>query len=201
MKGFFSALAITLLLCVVSAPAKDRYKTATFAGGCFWCMEPSFDKIDGVISTTSGYTGGEEKNPSYKEVASGFTGHAESLRIIYDPERIDYRKLLQVFWHNIDPVAVDRQFCDTGKQYRSAIFYHDEEQHLLAEASRLELDSSELFRKNIATQVVAAGDFWPAEEYHQDYYKKNPVRYKFYRFTCGRDKRLKEIWGDDADDK
>lgn len=198
INKIFPALALTLLLCPLSALSEDQYKTATFAGGCFWCMESAFDKIDGVLSTTSGYTGGEEKNPTYEEVSSGFTGHAESIQVLYDPAKVDYRELLQVFWHNIDPVAVNRQFCDTGRQYRSAIFFHDEEQRLLAEASRSELESSGRFKKKIATQIVAAGEFWPAEEYHQDYYKKNPIRYKFYRFTCGRDKRLKEIWGEDA---
>ena len=142
IKKIFSALALALLLCPLSALSEDEYKTATFAGGCFWCMESAFDKIDGVLSTTSGYTGGEEKNPTYEEVSSGFTGHAEAIQVLYDPAKVDYRQLLQVFWHNIDPVAVNRQFCDTGRQYRSAIFFHDEEQRLLAEASRSELESS-----------------------------------------------------------
>lgn len=197
-KQLSAALVLTLTLSPLSAPAKDQYKTATFAGGCFWCMEPPFDKIDGVISTTSGYAGGEEKNPTYEEVAAGFTGHAEAIRIIYDPARVDYQQLLEVFWHNIDPLAINRQFCDTGKQYRSAIFFHDEEQRLQAEASLADLKASGEFKKNIATQIVVAGEFWPAEEYHQDYYEKNPIRYKFYRFSCGRDKRLKELWGEDA---
>jgi len=198
IKQLFPTLALALLLCPSTALAEDHYKTATFAGGCFWCMESAFDKIDGVLSTTSGYTGGEKKNPTYEEVSSGFTGHAESIQVLYDPAKVNYRELLQAFWHNIDPVAVNRQFCDTGRQYRSAIFFHDEEQRLQAEASRSELESSGRFKKKIATQIVAAGEFWPAEEYHQDYYKKNPIRYRFYRFTCGRDKRLEEIWGEDA---
>jgi peptide-methionine (S)-S-oxide reductase len=168
---------------------------ATFAGGCFWCMEPPFDRIPGVLSTTSGYTGGRRARPTYEEVSEGGTGHAESVRVVYDPSRVSYRKLLDVFWHNIDPVAVDRQFCDSGAQYRSAIFYHDAEQKRLAEESKRALESSGRFRAPIATQIVKAQAFYPAEAYHQDYYRKNPVRYKLYRRACGRDARLKELWG------
>jgi peptide-methionine (S)-S-oxide reductase len=161
-------------------------------------MEPPFDKIDGVISTTSGYTGGKKRNPTYEEVSSGSTGHAESIRVIYDPAKVSYQKLLEVFWHNIDPLARNRQFCDIGNQYRSAIFYHNEEQHRLAEALKAELEASGRFKEPIVTQIVPAGEFWPAEEYHQDYYKKNPVRYHYYRWRCGRDERLEELWGKDA---
>jgi peptide-methionine (S)-S-oxide reductase len=175
--------------------SQDKTRIATFAGGCFWCMEPPFDKVDGVLSTISGYTGGRTVNPTYEEVSSGTTGHAESLQVTYDPSRVTYEKLLEVYWHNIDPLARDRQFCDVGEQYRSAIFYHDEEQKRLAEASKQELEKSGRFKQPIATQIVAATTFYPAEEYHQDYYKKNPIRYKFYRFNCGRDQRLQELWG------
>jgi peptide-methionine (S)-S-oxide reductase len=180
------------------ARTATQYAEAIFAGGCFWCMEPPFDKIDGVISTTSGYTGGKKRNPTYEEVSSGSTGHAESIRVIYDPAKVSYQKLLEVFWHNIDPLARNRQFCDIGNQYRSAIFYHNEEQHRLAEALKAELEASGRFKEPIVTQIVPAGEFWPAEEYHQDYYKKNPVRYHYYRWRCGRDERLEELWGKDA---
>ncbi|MEJ2182919.1 MAG: peptide-methionine (S)-S-oxide reductase MsrA [Nitrospirota bacterium] len=179
------------------AEKPKEVETATFAGGCFWCMQPPFDKVQGVLSTTAGYTGGQKDNPTYEEVSSGTTGHAEAVEIKYDPSKVSYEKLLDIFWHNIDPVARDRQFCDEGSQYRSAIFYHDEEQKRLAEKSKEELEHSGRFDRPIATQIVPAGKFWPAEEYHQDYYKKNPIRYKFYRFSCGRDRRLKEIWGGD----
>jgi len=179
-----------------SKPAIDsKQAVATFAGGCFWCMEPPFDKLEGVISTTSGYTGGQKQDPSYEEVSSGGTGHAESVQVVYDPARITYEKLLETFWRNIDPVAVDRQFCDSGTQYRSAIFYHDEAQRRLAEESKKALEASGRFNQPIATQIVKASTFYPAEEYHHDYYKKNPVRYKIYRYGCGRDQRLQEIWG------
>ena len=175
--------------------SSDRLAKATFAGGCFWCMEPPFDKLDGVISTTSGYTGGHKENPTYEEVSSGTTGHAEAIQIAYDPEKIRYGELLEVFWRNIDPTDGGGQFCDRGTQYRTAIFYHDEEQRRLAQQSRQAVIESKEF-KEIATEITAASTFYPAEEYHQDYYKKNPVRYKFYRYSCGRDKRLKELWGE-----
>lgn len=169
---------------------------ATFAGGCFWCMEPPYDNQPGVTATISGYIGGELENPSYEEISQGGTGHAEVVQIEYDPEQISYEQLLEIFWRNIDPFAVDRQFCDVGDQYRSAIFYHDDEQRELAEASKAEME--ERFDQEIATQIVPANTFWPAEEYHQDYYQKNPVRYKFYRYSCGRDGRLEEVWGEEA---
>jgi peptide-methionine (S)-S-oxide reductase len=178
-----------------SSEAEDL-QVATFAGGCFWCMEPPFDKLEGVVSTTSGYTGGRKADPTYEEVSAGTTGHAEAVRILYDPRKISYSRLLEVFWRNIDPTAKDRQFCDSGSQYRSAIFYHDEEQRRLAEASRAELEERKPFREPIVTEIAPASAFYHAEEYHQDYYQKNPVRYKFYRFTCGRDQRLQELWGE-----
>jgi len=178
----------------VAAPAPGHpLAHATFAGGCFWCMVHPFDQLPGVVSVTSGYTGGTKKNPTYEEVSSGETGHAESVDVVYDPTKIGYEKLLDVYWHNIDPLAKDRQFCDVGTQYRSAIFYHDETQKRLAEASKAEVQKR--FKQPIATQIVAASAFYPAEEYHQDFYKKNPIRYKFYRTGCGRDRRLEELWG------
>lgn len=171
------------------------YAKATFAGGCFWCMEPPYDKLAGVISTTSGYIGGQKPNPTYEEVSSGRTGHTEAVQVVYDPKKVSYEKLLDVFWHNIDPTVKDQQFCDIGSQYRTGIFYHDDEQKRLAEASKAALDKSKPFKASIVTELTRAGEFYPAEEYHQDYYLKNPVRYKFYRNGCGRDARLQQIWG------
>jgi peptide-methionine (S)-S-oxide reductase len=170
---------------------------ATFAGGCFWCMEPPYDRIDGVLSTTSGYAGGPERNPTYREVAGGQTGHAEVVQVAYDPTRVSYEELLRVFWRNIDPFAVDRQFCDVGRQYRSAIFVHDEAQRAAAEASLSAMAAR--FDEPIATRVEPLDDtFHAAEDYHQDYYQKNPLRYRLYRSRCGRDDRLREIWGAEA---
>jgi peptide-methionine (S)-S-oxide reductase len=169
---------------------------ATFAGGCFWCMEPPFDKLDGVISTISGYAGGKKKNPTYEEVSAGNTGHAEVVQITYDPKKITYEKLLEVFWRNVDPLTPNRQFCDIGSQYRTAIFYHDETQKRLAEESKKAL--AKRFKEPIVTEIVAASEFYPAEDYHQDYYTKNPLRYKYYRYSCGRDQRLEALWGQAA---
>lgn len=177
---------------------KTQYLTATFAGGCFWCMEPPFDKLDGVISTTSGYTGGNKKNPGYKEVSRGDTGHAEAVQIIYDPTRISYDELLNEFWHNIDPTNANGQFCDWGSQYRSEIYYHNAEQEKLAKQSKAALIELKPFDAPVVTAITEASTFYPAEDYHQDYYQKNPVRYKFYRYGCGRDKRLEELWGKTA---
>lgn len=168
---------------------------AIFAGGCFWCMEPPFDELPGVKSTISGYIGGRVARPTYEQVSAGGTKHAEAVKVTYDPKQVSYAKLLEVFWRNIDPLAVDRQFCDVGDQYRSAIFTVGPEQQRLAEAGKRELQASGRFEQPIATEIVAARTFYPAEGYHQDYYKKNPVRYKFYRFNCGRDQRLEELWG------
>jgi peptide-methionine (S)-S-oxide reductase len=168
---------------------------ATFAGGCFWCMEAPFDVLPGVISTTSGYTGGSKKNPTYQEVSGGRTGHAEAVQVLYDPKKISYEKLLEVFWHNIDPTVKDRQFCDVGNQYRSGIFYADDTQKKAAEASRAALQKSKPFKAEIVTEITPAGEFTAAEDYHQDFYLKNPTRYKFYRAGCGRDARLTELWG------
>ncbi|MBD0274409.1 MAG: peptide-methionine (S)-S-oxide reductase MsrA [Acetobacteraceae bacterium] len=180
------------------AAGGDGLAAATFAGGCFWCMEPPFDGLEGVVSTTSGYTGGDVEDPTYEQVSAGGTGHAEAVLVVYDPEKVGYPELLDVFWRNIDPTTANRQFCDVGDQYRPAIFYHDDEQRRLAEASLAELRESKPFEGEIVTEVVPAGAFYPAEAYHQDYYEKNPLRYKFYRYMCGRDERLAELWGDEA---
>ncbi len=168
---------------------------ATFAGGCFWCMQPPFDKIDGIISTTVGYAGGKEKDPTYQQVSSGTTGHVEAVEIVYDPSRISYSKLLDVFWRNIDPTQPDGQFVDRGPQYRTVIFYHSEEQKRLAETSKGELQASGRYDRKIVTEILPATTFYKAEEYHQDYYKKNPLRYQYYRYKSGRDQYLEKIWG------
>jgi len=170
-------------------------QVATFGGGCFWCMEPPFDKLSGVVSTTSGYIGGTVPNPTYEQVSAGGTGHAEVVQVKYDPSKISYAKLLEVFWRNIDPLTPNRQFCDAGSQYRSAVFYHGDDQRRAAEASKGVLERSGRFKRPIVTQIVPASTFYPAEEYHQDYYLKNPRRYRFYRGRCGRDDRLEEVWG------
>ncbi|MGZ6248818.1 MAG: peptide-methionine (S)-S-oxide reductase MsrA [Syntrophales bacterium] len=175
-----------------SGPSLEK---AAFAGGCFWCMETEFDKLEGVKAVISGYTGGHKKNPTYEEVSSGVTGHAESIEVTYDPAVISYSKLLDVFWHNIDPTVKDRQFCDVGAQYRTAIWYYNEEQRRLAEESKNALEKSHRFKGPIYTEITKATQFYPAEDYHQKYYQKNPLRYKFYRYNCGRDQRLKELWG------
>lgn len=176
-------------------PGAKALETATFAGGCFWCMEHPFDELDGVVSVTSGYTGGHKADPTYEEVSSGTTGHAEAVQVVFDPSRVTYQKLLDVFWRNIDPTAVDRQFCDVGRQYRSAIFVHGDEQRRLAEASKAALESSKRLPGPVVTEIVPATAFYAAEEYHQQYYRKNPLRYRFYRASCGRDRRLEELWG------
>ena len=197
----FTLLMILAVTAEVNAnegkkdPVNSNYEKATFAGGCFWCMEPPFDKLDGVISTTSGYTGGPEENPTYKQVSAGRTGHAEAVQILYDPGKVSYGKLLDVFWRQINPTTPDRQFVDVGSQYRAAIFYHDDEQRGLAEGSRKVMAESGRFEGPIVIEIVPAGSFWPAENYHQDYYQKNPLRYKFYRFGSGRDQYLEKIWG------
>lgn len=204
----FPLLALVLLLFAAcgdvhgqdenTPPVDDRnLASAIFAGGCFWCMEPPFDKLDGVAKTTSGYIGGQEKNPTYKQVSAGVTGHTEAVEVLYDPAKVSYEELLHVFWRNIDPTVENRQFCDRGSQYRTEIFYQDEGQKELAEASKAELETSGRFAR-VVTEITPAGTFYPAEGYHQDYYKKNPVRYKTYRLGCRRDARLEELWGDEA---
>jgi len=187
-------LGLTLWLALAAGAAgQEAPKVATFAGGCFWCVEADFDKVAGVITTTSGYTGGQVANPGYEQVSRGGTGHAEAVEIAYDPAKVSYQQLLDVFWHNIDPLAKNRQFCDHGDQYRTAIFYHGEEQRALAQASKAKVEAR--FEQPVATQIVPAGPFYKAEDYHQDYHLKNPVRYKLYRYNCGRDARLEELWG------
>jgi methionine-S-sulfoxide reductase len=187
---------------VTFADAEDRaadlsgkqIEKATFAGGCFWCMEPPFDKLDGVLSTTSGYAGGTERDPTYEEVAAGKTGHAEAIQVVYDPSRISYPELLDVFWRNIDPAQVNGQFVDHGRQYRTAVFYHDEEQRRQAVDSKEALQKSGRFSREIVTEIVPLTAFYPAEGYHQDYYKKNPIQYKSYRRGSGRDQFLEKTW-------
>jgi peptide-methionine (S)-S-oxide reductase len=191
------AIVAALATSAVAAGGPTLAK-ATFAGGCFWCMEPPFEALDGVVSVTAGYTGGTKANPTYEEVSAGGTGHAESVEIVYAPAKVSYEKLLDVFWHNIDPTTPDRQFCDHGRQYRTAIFYHDEMQKRLAEKSKQSLEESKTLPGPIVTEIVPAGTFYPAEEYHQDYAKKNPIRYRYYRYACGRDARLRELWGEAA---
>lgn len=191
------AAACLLLLGAVPGPVPAAEPAvATFAGGCFWCMEPPYDKLEGVISTTSGYTGGHKENPTYGEVSAGGTGHYEALQVVYDPDRVSYRQLLVLFWHNVDPLDAGGQFCDRGDQYRTAIFVHDEEQRRLAEESKQYLEQAGGLGKPVVTPVLPAGPFYPAETYHQDYYEKNPLRYKFYRYSCGRDARLEALWGE-----
>jgi peptide-methionine (S)-S-oxide reductase len=191
-----AALAATLSGHAAAADA-PKTEIGTFAGGCFWCMESDFESVPGVISVTSGYTGGTTVNPTYEESSSGTTGHAESVEVVYDPAKVTYAHLLDFYWKHVDPTVKDRQFCDDGNQYRTAIFYHGDEQHRLAEESKAKIEKSGVLKgAKIYTQIVAAGPFYKAEDYHQDYYKKNPIRYKFYRLNCGRDARLKEVWGE-----
>lgn len=189
-------LLTLFVLLPLSTFAAEKTEIATFAGGCFWCMEPPFDKLDGVISTTSGYIGGHVKNPSYPQVSSGSTGHTEALQVVFDPGKVSYEKLLSVYWKNVDPTSADGQFCDRGSQYRPEIFHHNPSQELAATKSRDALKSNKPFKEPIVVDITKASTFYPAEGYHQDYYLKNPLRYKYYRYSCGRDNRLKELWGD-----
>jgi peptide-methionine (S)-S-oxide reductase len=192
--GFVVAASGTVGAQAPTGPAPAQQATAVFAGGCFWCTEADFDKVPGVIGTTSGYIGGKTANPSYEQVSAGTTGHAEAVQVVYDPSKVSYEKLLDVFWRSIDPLVKDQQFCDHGDQYRSAIFYGNDQEKQLAETSRQAVEAK--FKpRTVFTQIVPAGPFYKAEEYHQDYYVKNPVRYKFYRYNCGRDQRLEQIWG------
>ena len=195
---FLIAAALTSRPTEAQTNASPPLAKATFAGGCFWCMEPPFDKLDGVVSTISGYTGGEQDRPTYEQVSAGGTGHAEAVEVVYDPAVISYERLLEVFWRNVDPLDAGGQFCDRGDQYRTAIFAHDDSQLQAAQASKRALEDSKRFDKPIATEIIRASAFYPAEEYHQDFYKKHSVKYKFYRFSCGRDARLRELWGSDA---
>ncbi|HIO13863.1 MAG TPA: peptide-methionine (S)-S-oxide reductase [Chromatiales bacterium] len=200
MNIFTLLISATLSLATLNVIADESTpnQRAIFAGGCFWCMEPPFDLLPGVVSTTSGYIGGHQDNPTYKQVSRGKTGHTEAIEIVYDPTKVSYAELLNVFWHNIDPTAKDFQFCDYGSQYRSGIFYLNDKQRMLATQSKEALIELKPFKGNIVTEVSKGARFYPAEDYHQDYYQKNPLRYKYYRYSCGRDKRLTELWGDSA---
>ena len=187
-------LVLTLLMGLAAPAMAQPTAKATLAGGCFWCVEADFDKLPGVISTTSGYIGGKTANPTYEQVSSNTTGHAEAVEIVYDPAKLSYEQLLAHFWRTIDPTTPDRQFCDIGNSYRTAIFAHDAAQLAAAQASKAALAKNKPFPEPIVTQITLAGTFTPAETYHQDYYKKNPVRYQYYRASCGRDARLKQLW-------
>jgi len=184
---------IVVVALLLALPAAAQKAKATFAGGCFWCTESDLQKVPGVIDVVSGYSGGAVKSPSYEQVSGGGTGHRESVEVTYDPKKLSYEKLLDAFWHDVDPFDGDGQFCDKGPQYTSAIFYHDAQQKAAAEASKAAWEKH--FGKKIVTEILPAGPFYKAEEYHQDYAKKNPLRYHFYRFNCGRDQRLETVWG------
>lgn len=206
MRFMPSAIAAAIVGLLISSSASATEPTpaaapegmakATFAAGCFWCVEPPFDKLDGVLSTTSGYIDGHKKNPTYQAVSKGVTGHTEAVEVVYDPALVSYQQLLDVYWVNVDPTTNDRQFCDSGSQYRPAIFWHNPKQRELAEASAKAIDESGRFPEPIKVQLAKASVFYAAEQYHQDYYVKNPTRYQYYRWACGRDKRLKQLWGD-----
>jgi peptide-methionine (S)-S-oxide reductase len=200
MRPISALLALSLAAFAMTASAQTpQTAQAIFAGGCFWCMEPPYDKLDGVISTTSGYSGGSQANANYHDVSSGDTGHYEVVRVEYDPAKVSYKNLLDVFWRNIDPLDAEGQFCDKGLQYRAAIFYGNDEEKRLAEASKAELDASKRLKAPIVTEILPTKTFYTAEDYHQDYYTKNPLKYKFYRFNCRRDARLDEVWGADRE--
>lgn len=200
IRRLILALALSLAAGVSFAqvPAAPATAKAIFAGGCFWCVESDFDKIDGVISTTSGYTGGNVPNPTYEQVSSKRTGHAEAVEVVFDARKVSYAQLVEYFWHTIDPTTKNQQFCDVGTPYRTAIFALDAEQLRIAQDSKARLEKTKPFNDPVVTEIVMAGPFYPAEEYHQDYYKKNPLRYAYYRTGCGRDARLKQLWGDKA---
>ncbi len=193
--GMVMAAVTGLPLQAVAESSMTETETAIFAGGCFWCTESDFDKVMGVVTTTSGYIGGHKNNPTYKEVSAGGTGHTEAVKLEYDPKQVSYAELLTVFWHSIDPTTPDAQFCDHGSQYRSAIFYMNDEQKKLALASKSALEMNKPFKEPIVTEIAQASQFYPAEAYHQNYHDRNPVRYNYYRWGCGRDARLEELWG------
>ncbi|NOY71825.1 MAG: peptide-methionine (S)-S-oxide reductase MsrA [Gammaproteobacteria bacterium] len=202
MKKLKALFPLTLLLLLVTMPSKSQQITtqtsdqaALFAGGCFWCIEADFDKVTGVTKTVSGYIGGHVKNPSYKQVSAGNTGHTEAVQVHFDPNKVSYEQLLEIFWRNIDPTVKNKQFCDNGNQYRAEIFYQNPEQKKWAEQSQTRLNQTKPFNGAIVTEITAASVFYVAEDYHQDFHTKNPLRYKFYRYNCGRDKRLQQLWG------
>ena len=202
MSRFTSFVAVSMLAVVAPQPvlaaAGDKLAVATFAGGCFWCVESDFDTVPGVVETISGYTGGTVDNPTYRQVSEGGTGHREAVQIRYDPKQVSYEQLLHIFWRSVDPTDSGGQFCDRGDSYQTALFAGTEEERRLAEASKDALERSATPMDTIVTPIEPLGEFYPAEDYHQDYYKKNPIRYKFYRFSCGRDARVQEVWGDQA---
>jgi peptide-methionine (S)-S-oxide reductase len=201
-QAVLSVLSIAILFIgtlsvqtISQAAANATQGKAYFAGGCFWCMEEVFENVEGVLSVTSGYIGGTVARPSYEEVSAGRTGHAESVEVVYDPAKVSYQKLLDAFWLNVDPITPNAQFCDHGSQYRSAIFFQTDEEKRTSETSKQAIEQSSRFNDQIVTQIVMASQFYPAEEYHQDFYKKNPIRYKFYKYNCGRAQRLETLWG------
>jgi peptide-methionine (S)-S-oxide reductase len=200
-QAILSVLAVTLFLIgtwsfhTISQAADVIQGKAYFAGGCFWCMEEVFEKVEGVSAVTSGYMGGTVVSPSYEAVSAGRTGHAEAVEVIYDPAKVSYQKLLDAFWLNVDPITPNAQFCDHGNQYRSAIFFQTDEEKRASDASKQAIEQSKRFTEPIVTQIVMASQFYPAEEYHQDFYKKNPIRYKYYKYSCGRAQRLQALWG------
>ncbi len=201
-QAVLSVLSIAILFIgtlsvqtISQAAANATQGKAYFAGGCFWCMEEVFENVEGVLSVTSGYIGGTVARPSYEEVSAGRTGHAESVEVVYDPAKVSYQKLLDTFWLNVDPITPNAQFCDHGSQYRSAIFFQTDEEKHTSETSKQAIEQSSRFNDQIVTQIVMASQFYPAEEYHQDFYKKNPIRYKFYKYNCGRAQRLETLWG------
>jgi peptide-methionine (S)-S-oxide reductase len=194
---FIGLLLGGLLVIPQGSYANDSLQqtTATFAGGCFWCMEEAFEDVEGIVSVDSGYTGGQVENPTYEQVSAGGTGHTESIEVTFDPTKVTYQQLLEVFWRNVDPTTPNAQFCDHGNQYRTAIFYHDENQRQLIDKSKQRIELSKNFPEPIVTEISPASAFYPAEEYHQDFYTKNPIRYKYYKWNCGRTKRLEQLWG------
>ena len=199
----FAPLAAASMLAAftattISAASDDELATATFAGGCFWCVESDFDKVPGVVETISGYTGGTAENPNYKQVTKGGTGHREAVQIRYDPKQVSYERLLHIFWRSVDPTDGGGQFCDRGESYQTAIFAGSEEERRLAEASREALEQSMVLDAPVVTPIETAGEFYPAEDYHQNYYTKSPFRYRYYRFACGRDSRVQQVWGKEA---
>ena len=204
MSRFVSLAAASMLTALAPhaavAAADDELAVVTFAGGCFWCVESDFDAVPGVVETVSGYTGGTVANPGYKQVTEGGTGHREAVQIRYDPKQVSYERLLHIFWRSVDPTDGGGQFCDRGESYQTAIFAGNEEERRLAEASKEALERSAVLDDPIVTPIEPAGEFYPAENYHQDYYTKNPVRYRFYRFSCGRDSRVQQVWGKQAHD-
>ncbi len=197
VASLVSSIGLSAVVVSLDGPSKSKpgIETAVFAGGCFWCTESDFDKVKGVVSTTSGYIGGSVRNPTYEQVSAGVTGHTEAVEVKFDTKTISYAQLLKYFWLSIDPLTPNRQFCDSGSQYRSGIFYTSENQKKQALASKKSLDDSKIFKQPIVTEITAATTFYPAEDYHQDYHTKNPIRYSYYRNGCGRDDRLKQLWG------